>query len=227
MTTLGLFTKYWKPGTVKTRLSVSVGPVAAAEIHRLMLEHLVRELDSACDRRELVYWPVETQLAFEQLGQSAWDLQLQCDGDLGQRLRHYFSNSLSTDPIHRLFSSNTTLVIGSDCPTITSKTISNAIHSLVDNDVVLGPACDGGYYLIGMRRNLPCIFEDISWSTPDVLSQTVKILEENKVAYKLLAPQTDVDNEDDLKATIAQLSTGDERSCILAQNMSILLEHRP
>lgn len=90
------------------------------------------------------------------------------------------------------------LLVGTDCPLLGAKELTEAARALDDSPVVLGPAADGGYYLIGLGKPLEFLFRNISWSTSRVLSQTIDMLHQNGVEYQLLRELPDVDIKDDL-----------------------------
>jgi glycosyltransferase A (GT-A) superfamily protein (DUF2064 family) len=91
-----------------------------------------------------------------------------------------------------------TVIIGTDCLEITNSLLSQSFDLLDDSDLVLGPATDGGYYLIGLKAVVETIFQDIHWSTEKVLKQTIKKAKEIKLSYKFLDFNNDIDNIHDL-----------------------------
>ena len=91
------------------------------------------------------------------------------------------------------------VIVGSDCASLTSEIIQQAFDQLDENDFVIGPALDGGYYLLGMRTFEPSVFEDIEWSTEQVLPQTISKIEVLNKRYYLLPALSDIDYEADWK----------------------------
>jgi glycosyltransferase A (GT-A) superfamily protein (DUF2064 family) len=91
------------------------------------------------------------------------------------------------------------VIIGTDCPDLNASVIMNAYVYLEDHDIVIGPASDGGYYLLGMKKLHPRLFEKIDWSTGKVLAQTLKICESSNLSTFLLPELSDIDDENDLK----------------------------
>ncbi len=89
-------------------------------------------------------------------------------------------------------------LIGSDCLSLTGKEISKAFKQLDVADVVIGPALDGGYYLIGMKKPLPQLFVDISWGSSSVLADTLKICRESDLLVHQLSPLNDIDLPEDI-----------------------------
>ena len=128
---------------------------------------------------------------FRAIAGPAWELVPQCNGELGSRLQHFFSNAFESGASHAV-------AIGADSPNLPLELVDRAIHELDDNDVVLGPSLDGGYYLIGLARNIPAIFESIPWGTQHVLPATIESLARDQVPFVQLPPWYDVDEFEDL-----------------------------
>jgi glycosyltransferase A (GT-A) superfamily protein (DUF2064 family) len=115
----------------------------------------------------------------------------QSEGDLGRRMALAFKDSFSAGM-------TSVVIIGTDCPDLKAKLMVKAFHALEQNDLVLGPALDGGYYLIGLRRLIPELFTGISWSTAEVLEQTIRIAERLDLAIAFLPLLNDIDRPEDL-----------------------------
>lgn len=130
---------------------------------------------------------------------SRYKKQLQEGSGLGERMRHAFEYSFKQGI-------KKTVIIGTDCFELSSAIIINAFAYLDSNDVVLGPAHDGGYYLLAMKENQPQLFENISWSTEEVLEQTLSICKELNLSVFQLPVLADIDNEEDLKRFNSQTS---------------------
>jgi len=122
-----------------------------------------------------------------------WLCRPQCDGDLGQRMAGAFEDSFREG-------SPATVIIGSDCPTLTSDVLAAAFDSLKKNSVVFGPATDGGYYLIGLTKLVPELFQGIAWGTETVLAQSLQILERTGIRPVQLQPLDDLDRPEDVAA---------------------------
>ncbi|MEM9587745.1 MAG: TIGR04282 family arsenosugar biosynthesis glycosyltransferase [Planctomycetota bacterium] len=203
-------TKYWQPGTVKTRLAVSVGDAAAASLHQSFVACLLRRLDGCASRcqwtvspadrlPELSDWLTTHQLA------GSWELADQGGGDLGERIQRWFRSALSDAPQSANGSSpaqSTAVLIGGDCPTLTASEIACAVTGLVDHDIVAGPAVDGGYYLIGLRGpwvpSYENLFSDIPWSTSDVMAVTARRAAASQLTLRTLPKREDIDTIDEL-----------------------------
>ena len=183
-----LFAKPPLPGRVKTRLIPAVGEDGACSVHTSLLRRV---------GQQLVQW----QLAPLQLWAGMegpfpaffdrWSYQLQCEGNLGERMAHAARKNLVSETQKVLF-------LGSDCPVLTREYLESAMAALETSDVVLGPAEDGGYVLLGMRRFIPAVFERIDWGTDQVLEQTRSRLQEAKASWQALDTLWDVDRPEDL-----------------------------
>jgi rSAM/selenodomain-associated transferase 2/rSAM/selenodomain-associated transferase 1 len=115
----------------------------------------------------------------------------QSDGDLGARMANAFEASFHQG-------SPATVLMGSDCPGLNPSILATAFDRLGERRVVLGPANDGGYYLIGLTAPLPELFRGISWGTQSVLANSLGVLEKRKIAPALLGPLDDIDRPEDL-----------------------------
>ncbi len=194
-----MFGKYWDPGHVKTRLAATIGDQAAAGIYREFLGHLSRVFAGVADRRVLSFSPSSARSAFEKLAGDAWELRPQSTGNLGQRLRHHFQRAQATGVTR-------CLVIGSDSPNLPPAYVERAWQLLDSSPVVLGPADDGGYYLIGFAHCLPDVFTNIDWGSNQVWQQTTRQLELQDLRFATLPTWYDVDDEDSLERLLAQLA---------------------
>jgi uncharacterized protein len=194
-----VFTRYPQPGQAKTRLIPALGAEGAAALQRQMTEHTLRQVTTLVERRSLAVeiWfagtatpAADRQQMREWLG-SAWSYVPQAAGDLGDRL---------ADAVQSAFAAGgqRVVVIGTDCPELGANQLRQAFQLLEQHDAVLGPATDGGYYLIGLRRFVPDLFRDIAWSTAEVLRQTVAAATRAGLTMGYLAPLTDIDRPDNL-----------------------------
>ena len=186
---LVVFTKPAVPGRVKTRLIGDLTPEEAAELHEAFLGDLVERLDSGAFRIELA-WALARD---EAIPPGPLPGFAQCGADLGERLW------AGLDKVLERF--DHAAAVGSDHPDLPVARVEEAFLSLeAGADVVLGPAEDGGYYLVavhraGLNRRL---FEEIRWSTGGVLSATLERCEELDLRVELLDMASDVDTPDDL-----------------------------
>lgn len=197
MKTLGIFAKQPVPGRVKTRLAADWGHDKAAALYECFVLDLIHRLGTAGDRRVIGYSPdsQEARLWFQTTSSAGpstdtWALWAQPETDLGGRMAGFF-DQWTESPEHR------TVLIGSDSPTLPQAYLDQAWHLLEHCDCVLGPATDGGYYLVGLRGTVPDFaapFRDIEWSTAQVLTQTVSALKDHDLSLGLLPPWYDVDS---------------------------------
>lgn len=191
-----IFTRYPEPGKAKTRLIPALGVEGAAALHRQMAEQTLTEARHLRASRSVF---VEVQFAGGDRSQmQSWlgaDLhyQPQQSGDLGNRLSQAFQSAFDRG-------AKAIVTIGTDCPDVNAAVLSTALDKLQTHDLVLGPATDGGYYLIGLSDWVPDIFVDISWSTQVVFQQTVAIAERLELSIAYLPMLSDVDRPEDLEA---------------------------
>ncbi len=133
-----------------------------------------------------------------------WRLECQTDGDLGERMRNWFQHALADAGSRRA------ILIGCDCPTLPAQVIVESFDLLDRYDVVIGPALDGGYYLIGLagpfRFEYDALFRNILWSTGSVLASTVAAAQASRLSLAMLQPRRDVDEVDDLQALLMELA---------------------
>lgn len=189
-----VFAKAPQPGKVKTRLHSVLGPDGCAQLHarlvRLTLDKLVQA--QLCPV-ELWCHPDCEQVFFRTCRQEyPLVLHAQCGSDLGQRMHHAIGYSLEY--------CNAVVLTGTDCPSLTAADIDEACSALLDgSDMVLGPATDGGYYLIGMRSAPARVFTDITWGSADVLQHTLERVSELGMTVHLLTRHDDIDTPADYR----------------------------
>lgn len=188
-----VFVRAPERGRVKTRLAAQVGNDEALRIYRALAEHAVARalaLGAAAEVR-IHYTPsIAGHAVARWLGPGPIYLP-QVGGDLGARLEAAFADAFAAGH-------GRVLVIGSDLPTLRTAHLRRALKLLQTHAAVLGPARDGGYWLLGLRAPLPHIFRDIEWSTPAVLAQTRARLAAAGITPALLPTLTDVDTAADL-----------------------------
>lgn len=182
-----IFAKKPEMGTVKTRLAKSIGDENALKVYLKLLEHTHRIADKVNANKKVYFNKVSK---IDILDYYKFQKELQRGGDLGEKMRNSFLENYDFEKV---------VLIGSDCFEINEDIIEDAFLALEENDCVIGPASDGGYYLIGSRgeRLLP-IFKDKEWSTENVLLDTILDLKKHKLSYHLLEELSDIDEEKDL-----------------------------
>lgn len=185
------FCKYPDPGMVKSRLAKDLGGELAAAVYRVMLEHTVQTI-SAGDHALALHCFPDTQHAFFEYCSNKYDIPLykQQGSSLGERMFHAICTHLKDgQPV---------VLVGSDCPELALDHINEAFRLLkAGNDIVLGPARDGGYALIGVTRIDGLVFEGISWSTGQVLEQTLSNINALRWKSSCLPEVRDVDTLED------------------------------
>jgi uncharacterized protein len=186
MRVLGIFAKQPLPATVKTRLARETSPAWAAQVAAALLADVLARLAQLPARRVIAFAPAAARAWFENAAQGGFELEPQTDGDLGQRLQAFYESQYAQR-------AEAIVVIGTDSPTLPVAFIEEAFDRLQTADLVLGPAGDGGYYLIGSGRRLPPVFDGIAWSSPTVLGETVRRLAGASWRLALLPPWYDVD----------------------------------
>lgn len=185
---LMIFTRPPLPGKVKTRLAADIGDIAALNIYKFLMEHTV-SVTLGLDVVKEVHYSEEI------IQNDIWDPEiyskkLQKGSGLGERMQYAFEEGFRQGY-------KNIIIIGSDLFDLCSEDLDKAFSLLQDNDFVLGPAEDGGYYLFGMKKVIPQIFQNKEWGTSLVFKETVKDLREQNVAY--LEYRNDIDVYEDLK----------------------------
>jgi hypothetical protein len=184
-----IFAKNNVSGKVKTRLAATIGNNAALTVYKQLVEHTV-SITSYLPVDKIVFYSNRLEQ------EDVWDTnhyykQLQHGNDLGERMSHAFATSFQKGY-------DKVVIIGTDCPELNAEIIMNAFAYLNKHDVVIGPAEDGGYYLLGMKQLISELFENIRWSTNAVLDETTKKCADLKLNYYLLPMLKDIDEEKDL-----------------------------
>jgi rSAM/selenodomain-associated transferase 1 len=188
---LGVFARVPVPGQVKTRVVPPLSPDAACELYRAFLGDLFDRLHAAKVGIS-VFAAGEPLTALSSMMPRPWPVIPQAGGDLGARMDAAFGHLLS-EPGSRA------VLMGSDSPDLPLPFLKRAFQRLKHRDVVIGPAMDGGYYLLGLRAPTPALFEGIEWGSARVLSQTMEIVAREKLSVALLPPWYDVDDAESLE----------------------------
>jgi len=184
------FVKYPEPGKVKTRLAAGVGNVKAAALYKELAEKNFRTIkqtngeevktvvvfDSPAREEDIKGWLKEADGYLAQKG-----------NDLGERMTAAFEEAFAGE-------FEGAMAAGSDTLALTDGILRQALRELQSKDVVLGPAKDGGYYLIGLRKAQPSLFIDMPWSTPALLEETLARIRDEKLSLALLEELDDLDD---------------------------------
>lgn len=187
--TIALLLKAPRAGTVKTRLAATLGAARAATVYRHLVEHQIRALPHDWPATVHHAPPGAGPLMRRWLGPRHPGLRFaaQGPGDLGARLAAAFAREFADG-------ASAVLAIGGDCPGLDAAILRQAARALGRTDVVLGPARDGGYYLIGLKRSCARLFTGIAWSTPTVLTQTRARIRATGLTVTELPELEDVDD---------------------------------
>jgi rSAM/selenodomain-associated transferase 1 len=187
---LHLLARAPKPGCVKTRLIPALGEEGASDLQRLLVERTL--VLPAVGFGERFLWladgPDEPLQAVA--AANGWTVMDQPVGDLGERMCRIATLGLAE--------SDAVVLIGNDCPALDGAYLTAACLALSAHDAVLGPAEDGGYVLLGLRRVDPLLFDDLPWGSERVLSMTCERLQQLGWAHQLLPVLWDVDRPEDL-----------------------------
>jgi uncharacterized protein len=188
---LMLFVRNPELGKVKTRLAASVGPETALDIYLHLLRH-TRDITQDLPMDKVVYytekveqddlWPAKHYLKKLQ----------HLEGDLGEKMEMAFEVAFAEGY-------TSVVIIGSDCPQLSAEIINQAFEELKSHEVVIGPALDGGYYLLGMKHLHPELFQNKRWSTEHVFPDTLYDIERLHLSHTLLPYLSDVDKLEDLQ----------------------------
>ena len=195
-----IFTRYPDPGITKTRMIPELGAEGAADLQRRMTDHLVSKVKTWMEQRSLTveirFDGGNHRLMRDWLGPS-FTYGHQGQGDIGRRMQRALMDGFQND-------ATSIVIVGSDIPNISIAILQQAFEALKSKSLVLGPAGDGGYYLIGLRKieanqTYLELFKGIRWGTNRVLSQTIAAASHLGIGYALLDTLNDVDRPEDLQ----------------------------
>jgi len=194
-----IFTRAPIPGQTKTRLVPLLGVQGAAEFHKTVLQATMVEAKASVFATIEIWSATENDHSF--LKQCALDyscaMKIQQGNDIGERMHHATDTALMEKEL--------VVLIGSDCPALSTDILNQAYLALVNGkDAVLGPAKDGGYYLIGLKKANPDIFQDIAWGEGDVAERTRQNFNRLGLDFAELEELADVDTPEDYDKHVAQ-----------------------
>lgn len=190
--TILVFTKVPELGKVKTRLAKTTGNETAVAVYKKLLQHTHEVVSKSSDHLKVFYGGHIPSP--DPWFPNATNRFLQPDGDLGDRMWHGVETSAQQG-------ASKIILLGCDCPTLSKSHIQQAFEQLNSNDIVIGPANDGGYYLLGMKTPTSYLFENMPWSTEKLLEVTLEKIKENNHTYHLLETLSDLDYWEDLPET--------------------------
>lgn len=185
-----IFIKNPIKGKAKTRLAATLGDDEALRIYKELLKH-TRQIATMLEVNRYLFY------GFFIDDNDDWsndDFQkfLQIEGNLGDKMKDGFETAFNDG-------NEKVIIIGSDCASLTPDLVFDAFQLLDEHDFVIGPADDGGYYLLGMRNFEPTVFDHVAWSTEEVLNQTIQNIKALNKNYALLTVLSDIDYEEDWK----------------------------
>lgn len=183
-----IFQKNAALGKVKTRISVDVGDEAAMDIYQQLVSHTHEVCESVPVQKFLFYsdfLPEDISIFSQE-----YKFEVQSGNDLGSRMENAYQ---------RVFAKGfeKIIILGTDCGELENRNVVKAFELLDAHEVVIGPARDGGYYLLGMKKMIADLFQEIPWSSEKVLFLTMEKLERQAISYELLEILSDVDRIED------------------------------
>ena len=192
---LTIFTRYPEPGQTKTRLIDALGEKGAANLQKELTEQTIKNIDQLTKTST-----IEPVICFEGgdlVSMQNWlgrerTYNPQGQGSLGEKLQKAFGDAFAAG-------AQRVVTIGCDCPDLNKEHIGRAFDALYMKDVVLGPATDGGYYLIGMKCPCDALFKDIPWGTDKVFEATALLAQQLGLSIEILEELRDVDRPADLE----------------------------
>lgn len=182
-----IFVRNPELGKVKTRIAATVGDEKALAIYKSLLLHTKEVADKLLCTKFIFY---ADDINPDDLW-NGYEKHLQVQNDLGVRMQQAFATVYAAGY-------QQVCIIGSDCYELTAPIIEMAFEALHHKDAAIGPARDGGYYLLGMKKLLPEVFENKGWSTATVYKRTIADFEEMGINYFILPELNDVDTVDDI-----------------------------
>ena len=183
-----IFTRNPELGKCKTRLAATIGDSAALDVYKFLLGHTVK-ITSNLQAEKYVYYSEEIWQK-DVWSNSIFTKKLQSGHDLGARMMNAFAEGFEAG-------FKKIIVIGSDMFDLSQEDLKDAFGQLEHHDFVVGPAKDGGYYLLGMKKMKPILFENKKWGTSSVLEDTLATIKNEN--YTLLPIKNDVDLYEDIK----------------------------
>ena len=183
-----IFVRNPELGKVKTRVAATVGDEAALQIYKQLLLHTMQVADkNDADKFVFYHEQIEPDDIWNKKG---FHKKLQSGSNLGEKMKNAFTFVFSEGY-------NKVIIIGSDCLQLNTDIVHEAFAALDQKDTVIGPAKDGGYYLLGMKKIYGFLFDNKTWSTESVFDESMKDMQQHHLSTGLLPLLTDVDTEAD------------------------------
>ena len=178
-------------GRVKTRLAADIGDFNALTVYKTLLSY-TRKITNSINSSRLLFYSDYIDFN-DDWEDKIYKKYVQSGTDFGEKMLNAFKIALTNH--------NLAVIIGSDCLELDSKIINLAFKKLKEFDVIIGPAKDGGYYLMGLKKVYPQLFQDKNWSTDSVLSETINTIKDLGLTLHLLSLLGDIDTLQDLKTS--------------------------
>jgi len=179
---------------VKTRLAKSIGEAGARGVYARLLYDTLNKILSPLSNDFRIILSLSTKSSEKYFTEAypEFFIEIQCPGDIGVRMQQAFKSAFDKG-------AEKAVLIGTDVPRIDWSTINQAFEKVNDRSIVIGPTTDGGYYLVGMTSPGVNIFNNVSWSSLEVMRQTIKNIEAQGYKSVLLPKLMDIDNDQDLR----------------------------
>lgn len=217
-----VFAKAPMPGEVKTRLIPHLSADEAAGLYRCFVGDILASLGqlTAGPRVSVAYQPHSKAPDLSWVGRTPPEFFRQEGNSLGERLIHAFGVGFGRG-------CREVVIIGSDAPTVPTAWIDQAFAALADGDIVLGPATDGGYYLIGLSRPCMKLFDNVAWSTDQVFERTAANAQQHGYRLKVLPTHYDIDTHEDLATLNRELAARPDACPLTHRFLQALLRDKP
>lgn len=209
-----IFAKLPVPGKVKTRMAADLGNDFAVTFYKNCAEHIFSEVS------QLKKYGIDCYLFYgidddvskiKKWVNKKFIYNPQVEGDLGNKMSSAFQNVFA-------HGKNKVIIIGTDIPDISKEIILNAFEALEKNDMVISPAHDGGYYLLGMKKYMPELFHDIEWSTEEVFKKTINKAEQLSLKITNADKLIDIDDKYDLIEWLNDSGNGNTKLKLIIKN---------
>lgn len=175
-------------GKVKTRIAKTVGDEKAFQVYLALLKHIRNITQDVKGVERYLFYTHFIDHA-DEWDEKYYHKRIQCDGDIGTKMNDAFERVLDKH--------QSAIIVGSDIASLTTAIIEKSIHVLKKNDYVLGPALDGGYYLLGMKKPSAFLFNDMIWSTNQVFNDTTRRIKKANASFGLVDTLSDIDHWED------------------------------
>ena len=218
--TIIIMAKVPRAGNVKTRLQPFLSPEQCGALAEVFLSDTINKTRNVCDELIIAYTPAREKNYFADLTGENLTLIEQNGADLGERMINAFEFAFGINSDAKV------VMIGTDSPTFPAEFIEQAFDALeLNSETVLGKSEDGGFYLIGLRKNLPRLFDNIEWSSSLVFDQITRNIKNLKIELKLIPDWYDVDIPNDLWRLRDEISSSERIQKLTAQTYQWLISN--